>query len=117
MRFNKLTLKEDGKHAILDSSRIIERYLATSPFYWLLNCEVDDVEIEIDDNILYWKSGVMYWGKWQWGVFENGEFRSGEWFGGIWKDGEFRGTWHNGVWIEGTFKGKWIKGKRPEETK
>jgi hypothetical protein len=84
----------------------IENYLYSSPFYWILDCELDNVILEIKDNILYFKSGIFYWGIWYWGVFENGEFRSGDWNGGIFFNGLFKGNWKNGVWKGGTFKGK-----------
>lgn len=99
----------------LTSSKLIEQYLYTSDFYWLLECELDDVRIEIKDNILYWKSGIFYWGVWYWGVFESGEFRSGIWKGGIFLDGIFKGTFENGVFKKGTFKGKKIKGEFPSD--
>lgn len=91
-RFVKLTVNDQ----IYTSSRAIERYLATTPFEWLLNCELDYAVLEIKDNILYWKNGIIYWGNWMWGVFENGEFRSG--------------TWNGGILLGGTIKAKWITG-------
>lgn len=97
------------------SSKLIEQYLYTSDFYWLLDCELDDVSIEIKNNILFWKSGIFYWGVWYWGVFESGEFRSGLWKGGIFLNGIFKAVWENGVFKNGTFKGKKIKGEFPNE--
>ena len=111
-RFAQLTV-DDG--TVLTASKTIEQYLYTSPFYWLLECELDNVSLEIKNNILYWKSGIFYWGVWQWGVFESGEFRSGKWNGGIFLSGTFKGTWNNGVFKGGTFKGKKIKGEFPNE--
>lgn len=108
-----LELKTDNK--VFNTTKSIEQYLYTSPFYWLLECEVDDVKLEIKDNILYWNSGIFYWGVWKWGVFNSGEFRSGTWEGGVWFGGTFKGTWLNGVFKAGIFKGKKIKGEFPKE--
>jgi hypothetical protein len=108
-----LELKTESLH--LTSSKLIEQYLYTSNFNWLLTCELDDVCIEIKNNLLHWKSGVFYWGVWEWGIFETGDFRSGIWNGGIFLNGTFKGTWNNGVFKDGTFKGIKIKGDFPIE--
>ncbi len=109
-RFVSLKVEDSTYH----TSKAIEQYLYTSDFYWLLDCEVDDVKIEIKDNILYF-SGIFYWGVWKFGVFRSGEFRSGIWQGGIFLDGLFKGTFENGVWKGGIFKGKKISGEFPTE--
>lgn len=100
-RFN--TLNIDNK--IINESKLIELTLIDTPFFWLLECEVENVNIEIKDNILTWNSGIFYWGHWQWGIWKNGEFKSGYWNGGIHYDGLFNGTWKKGVWKGGQFKG------------
>lgn len=115
MRFNQLTVYNDGEHVTMTSSKVIEQYLAVSPHHWLIKCEMDDVVLEIKDNIVYWKSGILYWGNTQWMVVENCDFRSGVWNGGIWLGGKFKGKWMNGVWKAGEFDGEWIAGDRPEE--
>lgn len=92
-RFIKLTTDT----SVYNNTKPIEKYLATTEFDWLLNCELDNVVLEIRDNILYWKSGVMYWGDWKWGVFESGEIRSGTWHGGIKLGGNVKANWLNGV--------------------
>ncbi len=99
-----LELKYNNK--VITNSKQIEEFLYHSPFTWLLECEVDDVKLEIDNNILYWKSGIFYWGHWQWGVFDGGEFRSGTWYGGILRNGVFYGIFKNGVIKGGEFTGK-----------
>jgi hypothetical protein len=111
-RFEQLQL-EDG--TTLTDSRPIEKWLYTSPFYWILECEVDNVKLKIKDGILHWQSGILYWGDWKWGVFESGEFRSGKWNGGIWLNGTFKGKWMNGVFKGGTFSGEKIAGEFPNE--
>lgn len=110
-RFLELRL-EDG--TVFNQSRPIEKWLYSSPYHWLLACEVDDVRLEVKNGILHWKSGVMYWGVWHWGVFESGEFRSGVWNGGIWLGGTFKGKWMNGVFKAGSFEGEKIAGDVPE---
>ena len=106
-------LKVDNK--IISNSKPIENWLLNSEYHWLLDCEVDNVKLEIKDNILYWKSGILYWGKWKWGVWESGEFRSGDWYGGIFMNGIFKGKWHNGVFKHGEFKGEKLGGSFPNE--
>lgn len=91
-RFKKLTIGDK----VITSNKLIEYELSICDFNWLLECEVDNVEIEIKDNILYWHNGIFYWGNWIWGIFNNGEFRSGTWNGGILYGGEFSGEWLNG---------------------
>lgn len=111
-RFEELHL-EDG--TVLRDTKPIEKWLYTSPYFWLLECELDNVKIEIKDGILYWKSGTLYWGRWIWGVFESGEFRSGIWEGGIFKNGLFKAKWLNGVFKGGTFKGEKVAGELPPQ--
>lgn len=99
-RFSELKIK----NKILINSSEIELYLSSSDFYWLLDCELDNVKIEIDNNTLIWNNGIFYHGDWLWGVWNNGEFRSGTWHGGIFYDGVFKGEWKNGVKKGGEFK-------------
>lgn len=81
----------------IKNNKEIETYLSNTIFYWLLDCEVDNVKLEIIDDILYWNNGIFYYGNWEWGVFNNGEFKSG-------------GIWNGGIFYDGTFEGKWIRG-------
>lgn len=111
-RFEELQL-EDG--TVLTNSKPIEKWLYGSSFSWLLECELDNVKLAIKDNILYWKSGILYWGNTQWLVFESGEFRSGTWNGGIFLGGTFNGVWKNGVFKGGTFDGEKIAGEFPKD--
>lgn len=106
-RFKSLEL-ESGK---ITSNKLIEEFLFQSEFAWLLECELDEAEIKIQDQMLFWKSGLFYWGHWKWGVFESGEFRSGDWKGGIFLNGIFKGDWYLGVWKKGTFNGNDLTGK------
>jgi len=92
-RFSELKLH----NTVITNNKEIEIYLSNSIFYWLLDCEVDNVKIEIKDDVLYWNNGIFYFGNWIWGVFKKGEFRSGIWNGGIFYDGIFTGNWIRGV--------------------
>lgn len=109
VRFKKLTYN----NKVYENSKQIEEFLYTTPYSWLLECELDEVVLEIKNNILYWKSGILYWGTTEWMVWESGEFRSGTWTGGIFFDGIFKGTWENGVFKNGQFKGIKQKGEFP----
>jgi hypothetical protein len=97
-------LKTDEK--VITTSKEIEQYLYSSPFSWLLMCELDGADLEIKNDILYWNSGIIYWGVWEWGVFVNGDFRSGTWLGGILLGGTVSADWHRGVLKAGELKGK-----------
>ncbi len=101
-RFLVLTI--DGE--TIKGSHEIERKLLHTPYYWLLECELENVTINIINNILIWVSGILYWGDWKWGIWKNGEFRSGDWNGGVFLNGTFKGVWKKGKWTNGTFKGK-----------
>lgn len=94
-------LKLKCDNIVLTTNKEIEQYLANSDFYWLLECEVDNVDIEINTklNVLIWNNGIFYWGDWQWGHFKNGEFKSGNWHGGIYSadENKFKGNWIRGV--------------------
>lgn len=115
-RFEELQL-EDG--TIIKNAQPIEKWLYTSPFCWLLECELDGVKLSIKDGILHWKSGILYWGVTNFMVFENGEIRSGTWNSGIFLNGTVGKdvTWKNGVFKGGTFNGKKIAGQFPEDAK
>lgn len=96
----------------LTSSILIEQYLLSNGFSWLLECEFDKADITVKDNMLIWNNGILYWaGDWRFGIFKNGEFRSGNWNGGIFLDGKFNGRWNRGIWKNGIFKGKDNSGK------
>lgn len=102
VRFSELKVND----TIIKNNKEIEIYLSNSIFYWLLDCEIDNVKLEIKDDVLYWNNGIFYFGDWVWGVFMNGEFRSGDWNGGIFYDGIFSGNWINGVKKGGNFNEK-----------
>lgn len=106
-RFLQLSINGE----VIKGTQAIQKALLTTPYYWLLECELENVEIEIDNGILIWVSGIMYWGDWKWGVWKSGDFRSGTWNGGIFCNGTFKGDWIRGMWKKGTFKGNDLSGK------
>lgn len=87
------------------SETAIQNLLLENGFDWLLSCELNNADLEIIDNILYWNSGIFYYGTWKWGVFKSGEFRSGIWQGGIFMGGTFNGKYINIVNKGGRFNG------------
>lgn len=102
-RFIKLKTSKNE----ITSNILIEQYLVSTIFSWLLECEFDKADITIEDNVLIWNSGILYWaGDWKFGVFKGGEFRSGNWNGGIFLGGKFKGNWNRGIWKDGIFEGK-----------
>jgi len=91
----------------------IDEILIDKKFSWFLDCEVENVRIEIDKETLIFNSGVFFSGTWIYGVFRDGEWKSGTWENGV---------WYNGIWRRGTFKsglifdGKFFSGKILEGT-
>jgi hypothetical protein len=75
---------------IVDNNTI-ERKLLSEGLSWLIDCEIENAEIEIKNKTLIWKSGTLY---------------SGLWFYGIWESGTFHGTWESGIWVDGVRRGK-----------
>jgi len=106
-RFKSLEL-ESGK---ITSNKLIEAHLYQSKFYWLLDCEMDNVELKIENDMLIWLDGTFYWGVWLWGVWKAGNFKAGIWKGGIFMAGSFTGTWLKGVWKGNIFNGNDMSGK------
>ena len=90
-------LKCDSK--IFTEQYIIDEKLLENGFQWFLDCEVEDVRIEISRKdvkpVLIFNSGIFFSGTWKYGCF-----RDGVWKYGTWEDG----VWFNGVWYNGTFK-------------
>lgn len=93
MKFKELIY---NGNSIIGDKNII-KILEKDQFYWLIDSEIEDAEIEITHNTVVWKSG---------------DFFAGNWYYGIWKSGNFYGTWENGIFEGGNFKGKFISGIR-----
>jgi len=92
-------LKVDGK-TYTDQKKISER-LRAAGFGWLIDCEIENAELEIRNETLIWHSGDFLYGTWKWGIFKSGSFH-GKWQGGIFEDGTIvDGTvWNGGIMLE-----------------
>lgn len=102
MRFKSLKYrgKEHTEHAV------IERKIIDSGNAWLLDCEVEEVELEIFKNRLSWNTGRFYNGVWVDGDWKDGDWFHGLWMNGRWHEGHWRsGTWNDGIWEDGQFDG------------
>ena len=86
-------LKFDGN--IYTEQYKIDDILIKNGYNWFLDCEIENVRIEILHDTLVFNSGVFFNGVWYYGVF-----RDGEWKSGIWENG----VWYNGIWRTGTFE-------------
>lgn len=91
MKYKSLTIDEK----VYSNQNDIEKRLKDHKFYWIIDAELEDAEIEIKNNTLVWNNGKWFHGNWEFGIF---------------MDGEFHGTWDNGIFEDGTFEGKWISG-------
>jgi hypothetical protein len=90
-----------------ESSKI-EEILIKCKFDWFLDCEVENVRLEIMKNTLVFNAGVFFNGTWVYGVFRDGQWKYGTWEGGVW----YNGTWYNGIFKNGIiFDGRFIGGK------
>lgn len=86
----------------------INEILAKNGFEWFLDCEVENVRLEITKNTLVFNSGVFFNGNWEYGVFRDGQWKYGTWNGGVW----YNGTWYNGIYKNGLiFNGRFLNGK------
>ncbi len=91
MRYSEL--KYDNKTYTTESQII--KILKDNKFYWLLDSEIENAEIEIKKDTLIWKNGEYIYGNWHYGIFKNGKFY---------------GVWENGIFENGMFYGKWLSG-------
>jgi len=103
-------LKYDGK--IYNEIYQIDKILIDKGFDWFLDCEVENVRLEIQYETLIFNSGVFFNGTWYYGVFRDGEWKSGTWNNGVWYNGIWRyGTFESGLIFDGRFfNGKIEKG-------
>lgn len=86
----------------------IDEILIKNKFDWFLECEVENVKLEILKNTLVFNSGVFFNGDWKYGVFRDGQWKYGTWEGGVW----YNGTWYNGTFQNGLiFNGRFINGE------
>lgn len=92
MRF--IELKYRNK-AYTNQSEIID-ILKNQKFYWLIDSEVENAQLELKNDTIIWNGGNFYNGDWYYGIFRNGKFY-GNWENGIWENGEFLGKWLSGI--------------------
>lgn len=64
---------------------------------WLIYCEFEDADIEIENDTIIWKGGNFYSGEWRYGIWKEGNFYGGIWYSGIWEGG----NWNGGKWKDG----------------
>ena len=91
MKFVQLKYKDKT----YKSQKEINQILKDLKFYWLIDSELENADIEIEKNTLIWNNGYFFSGNWEYGIF---------------KDGKFYGNWKNGIWENGNFAGKWQSG-------
>jgi len=91
-RFKKITINNKEYH----NKSKIEELLKLYNFFWVLNAEIEDADLEIKNNTLIWNSGDFLYGKWFYGIFKNGSFH-GVWENGIFAGGDFKGKWKSGI--------------------
>ncbi len=75
--------------------RKIDSVLMEEGLRWLIDCEIEDADIEIKNKTLIWNSGKFITGNWEYGIF---------------KDGTFYGTFKNGIFENGNMRGNFISG-------
>lgn len=92
MRYVELVI--DGKK--YKSQNEIQKQLLLNKFYWLLDSEIENAQIELKNNTLIWHSGDFYSGDWEYGIFKNGNFY-GNFINGIFEGGNFKGNWQSGI--------------------
>jgi hypothetical protein len=79
----------------ITNNRKIDDILIQEGLQWLIDCEIENADIEVKKNTLIWNSGDFITGNWEYGIF---------------KDGNFHGTFKNGIFENGNMKGNFISG-------
>lgn len=87
LKYNQKTYKSQKEIGIL---------LKELKFYWLIDSEFENADIEIKNNTVIWNDGDFFSGNWEYGIFKNGKFY-GNWINGIWENGIFAGKWLSGI--------------------
>lgn len=95
MRFRKLTVGE-GRTV---PQHMVDQTLSELGFGWLLDCEVEDADVQVVNKTIVWRSGNLYTGSWHYG---------------IWKSGDFHGRWENGIFESGRMLGQFVSGVIPD---
>jgi hypothetical protein len=92
MRYSELKFR--GK--TYTSQHEINDILYKEGFYWLIDSEIENAQIEIHKDTLVWHGGSFLSGDWHYGIFKNGDF-FGDFHNGIWENGNFGGKWQSGI--------------------
>jgi len=79
----------------ITNSKQINSIIMDEGLQWLIDCELENADIEIKNKTLIWNSGDFITGKWKYGIF---------------KDGTFHGTFENGIFEKGNMLGNFISG-------
>lgn len=58
---------------------------------WILDCEMESADLEINKNTIIFNDGIFYNGDFEYGIFRGGEFRGGKFINGIFDGGKFTG--------------------------
>jgi hypothetical protein len=102
MRFKNLKYKNRN----LTENKSIERVLIETGYAWLLDCEIEEANLEISKGRLKWLDGIFYTGIWVEGEWHKGEWFYGQWLNGRWLEGIwYNGIWTDGIWEDGEFHG------------
>lgn len=95
-------------HKVFSEQYKIDEILIKEGFQWFLDCEVEEVRLEISHKTLIFNSGTFFNGNWKYGVFRDGVWKYGTWEDGVW----YNGKWYNGIFKSGLiFDGKFFHGK------
>jgi hypothetical protein len=104
LKYDKKTFTEQWK---------IDEILVKKGFQWFLDCEVEDVRIEILKETLIMNSGTFFNGTWVYGAWRDGVWKYGTWMNGVW----FNGRWLNGYFLDGIIKrGQFLNGRMEKGT-
>ena len=99
LKYEKKTYTEQWK---------IDEILIKNGFQWFIDCEVEDVRIEILKKTLIMNSGTFFNGTWVYGAWRDGIWKYGTWVSGVW----FNGKWIDGIFQDGIIKdGKFFNGR------
>lgn len=85
----------------------IEEILVKENMSWFIECETENVRLEIQNGVLIFNGGIFFNGNWVYGAVRGGEFKYVKWENGVW----FNGVWKNGLWESGIiFNGTFYQG-------
>jgi hypothetical protein len=104
MRYSEL--KFNGK--VYTNSSQINEILEKEKFFWLIDSEIENANIEINQIITNFVTGKSFTTNTL--IWHDGDYLTGDWYYGIFKNGNFYGIWENGIFENGNFKGKWLDG-------